>query len=101
MSGAAMLALLLVQAAPAAPATPVVATVVDPARLVVATRVAARLLPAGTYQRMMTAMTDQMIGLVTTQMSDMPLRDIAETVERCKSVSRAISAREIGARSLT
>ncbi|WP_326523141.1 hypothetical protein [Sphingomonas sp.] len=71
-----VLALLLAtQAAPAGAAAPA-PVAVDPARLPVATRVAGRLMPDGTYRTMMKAMTDQVIGMISGQMSDLPMRDI-------------------------
>lgn len=68
------------QVAPAAPApaAPPARVATDPARLAVAARVAGRLLPDGTYRAMMKAMTDQMIDMVTGQLSRMPIADIAK-----------------------
>lgn len=74
--------LALLAAAQAVPATPPAApparTTPDPARLAVATRVAARLLPDGTYRALMKAVTDQMVGMMSGQMGQMPLADIVK-----------------------
>jgi hypothetical protein len=67
------------QIAPAAPAAPAAAAApADPARLAIATRVAGRLLPPGTYRQLMKAVTDQAMQLIVDKMMDMPLRDVVK-----------------------
>lgn len=49
----------------------------DPARLQIATRVAAELLPAGTYKSIMKSSMDQMANGMMDKMLDMPVRSFA------------------------
>ncbi len=61
----------------AAPAAVVAAAPADPARLAVARRIATRIWPDGSMEKMMGAMTSQMTGQITDRMLDVPLRDLA------------------------
>jgi Uncharacterized protein conserved in bacteria (DUF2059) len=47
------------------------------ARLVLAARVAAKLLPEGSYRKMMNGTLDQILGATTKQFLDIPARDLA------------------------
>ncbi|TRW14516.1 DUF2059 domain-containing protein [Glacieibacterium frigidum] len=48
----------------------------DPARLAAATRIAAKLLPDGSYREMMRGSMDQIMNSITDQMMSMPLKDL-------------------------
>lgn len=50
----------------------------DPAKLDAATRIAGKLLPDGTYRKMMSGMLDKMMGGVIEQVTDLPIRSLAE-----------------------
>lgn len=67
--------LLLAATAVAQPAA-APAPAASPAKLAVATRIAGKLLPNGTYRRMMDAMMGQVTSQVTNQMLSMPMRDL-------------------------
>lgn len=62
----------------AAPAATQAAAPADPARLAVARRVAARLLPPGIYKKLMSTSMDAMMGNLGGAMKAMPLRQIAQ-----------------------
>lgn len=66
----------LAQTAPAAAAP----APVDPARLVISQRVAQKLLPDGTYQKLMSGTMDQMMGGMMDQMKEMPIASLAKMV---------------------
>lgn len=51
---------------------------VDPARLAVAERLAVRLMPSGSYRRMMSGILDAVAGSTTTNMMAMPVRDLMQ-----------------------
>lgn len=70
MLRAAVLSILLL-AAPAMAQAPA-----DPARLTAATRIAAKLLPDGSYREMMRGSMDQIMNSITDQMLSMPLKDL-------------------------
>ncbi len=64
--------------APVIVATPALpAPAIDPDRLAKATRIAGALLPDGTYRKMMSGTMDKMMGSMTDQMLDLPMRDLA------------------------
>lgn len=48
----------------------------DPARLAAATRIAAKLLPDGSYRQMMSGSMDQIMASMTDQMMSTPLKDL-------------------------
>ena len=70
---------VLAQSAPApvSPATPAGGVVAVPDRMAMATRIAGKLLPDGTYRKMMDAVMSQITVQMTNQMLDMPMRDLA------------------------
>lgn len=74
----ALIALLL--SAPLAAQTPSVAAApvaaVDPARSAAAMRIAAKLLPIGSYREMMRGSMNQVISSINDQMMALPLRDV-------------------------
>lgn len=78
-------------AAPAASPAPV-----DPARLAVATRVVARLVPQGIYQKMFdtvfTGMMDQMFG----QLGDMPIGEVARIGGISEEKAKALGDARLG-----
>jgi len=79
MATAAMVVAAPAIAQTAAPATVAAAPAVaiDPARLAIATRVAAKLLPVGTYKSVMKSSMDQVTKSMLDQMMDIPLRSFA------------------------
>lgn len=66
-----------VVSAQAAPVQDARAAVERAARMALAAQVAAKLLPAGVYRKMMDGTLDQIIGATTKQFLDIPARDIA------------------------
>ncbi|WCT74209.1 DUF2059 domain-containing protein [Sphingomonas naphthae] len=74
------LALILALGAPAAVSAQAPAAAVStasPARQALAVKVVAKLMPDGTYRRMMSGTMDKLMDLMVGQMTDMPLRDLA------------------------
>ena len=63
--------------APTAPAAASAVPAPTPARLALATKVVGRLMPDGTYRRMMSGTMDKMMDSMVGQMTAMPLRDLA------------------------
>lgn len=57
---------------------PVLETPESLARIAIAKRLASRLLPDGTYRKMMSGTMDQMMNGMVSQMTDMPMRSLAE-----------------------
>jgi Uncharacterized protein conserved in bacteria (DUF2059) len=57
-------------------ASPAVTPPVDPASLVVATRIAGAMLPDGTYRKMMSGTLDKMMSGMMDKMGDLPMREI-------------------------
>lgn len=57
---------------------PVVTATVDPVKLEVATRIAGKLLPEGTYRKLMSGTLDQMLAGMTDQITEIPVRSLAE-----------------------
>ena len=55
----------------------VVQVQIDPARLSIATRIAGRLLPDGTYEKMMGGSMNQLMASVTDSTMDLPIRSLA------------------------
>jgi hypothetical protein len=70
----------MAQTAPAPQPTPAPAAVAapDPARMAIARQVAAKLLPLGSYKKMMGQGFDQLMASMTGSMMDMPVADLAK-----------------------
>ncbi len=60
------------------PAAPPAAAPVDSAKLQTATRIAGKLLPDGTYRKMMSGTLDKVLAGMTDQITDVPVRSLAE-----------------------
>jgi hypothetical protein len=78
---------------PAPVVTVVPSKPVDPARLAIATRIAAQMLPEGTFAKLMGGMMDGMMNSVMAGVSDIPIRSIAkmagEDPEKVKALGDA------------
>ncbi len=58
--------------------TSVAQTPVDPARLVIADRIARKVLPDGSYRRVMSGLGDRIAAMMTARSFDIPLREFAQ-----------------------